>query len=140
MENATVVQRPDSDIEEDIRIFARSYDPLKQARGHFDFSSKNGHVTLRGNVRTMQARRVLVDNVPDIPGVVSMDARGLYDDETLRIELGKVLPPGVLVRINYGSVVISVTPDQEKKQAAALLKKAQKVGGVRTDKVKVQVL
>ena len=134
----TVVQRPDIDIEEDLREFARSYDPLKQARGHFECIVKDGHVTLTGNVRTMQARRVLVDNVPDIEGVVSMDESAFFDDETLRIELGKVLPQGVYVRLNYGSVVVTFT--EERKDSEKVLDKIKKIPGIRADKVVQEAL
>lgn len=132
------VKRPDIDIAEDIRDFLRSYDPLKQARGHFSFLVEDGHVILTGNVRSMQARRVLVDNVPDIPGVVSMDEGGLFDDETIRLELGKAVPRGVLVRVNYGSVVVSFP--QPLPNEAEIVEKVKAIPGVRAERVATETL
>lgn len=130
---ATAVHvRPASDIEEDIREFIRTYDPLKQSRAHFSFEARDGHVILKGHVKSAQARRVLVDNVPDIKGVVSMDASQLYDDETLRLEIGKVVPPGVLARVNYGSVVLQPLIEVDKEQVIEAVKR---VPGVLPDKI-----
>lgn len=126
--------RPDIDIEEEIRGFIRSYDPLKQARGHFQFSCVNGNVKVWGHVRTVQAKRVLIDNIyPDIEGVVSLDASGLYDDESLRLEVGRLLPPGVLVRFNYGSVVL--TFPESIQNADEVLDKVKRIPGIRAESV-----
>ena len=115
---ATAIKRPAADIEEDIREFIRSYDPLKQAKHHFSYmADDNGKVTLSGHVRSVQAHRVLVDNVPDIEGVTSVHASALFDDETLRLEVGKLLPRGVMAKVNYGHVTLygmmpeDVSPD-----------------------------
>ena len=99
--------RPVHDIEEDIRRFIRSYDPLKQARPYFVFDvGDDGFVTLSGHVRSVQARRVLVDNIPDLEGITGCDAEALYDDETLRLTIGAMLPRGVMLRVNFGHVVL----------------------------------
>ena len=106
METAAL-KRPAVDIEEDIREFIRSYDPVKQAVHHFSYTvDDDGHVVLTGNVRSVQARRVLVDNIPDIPGVISLDNRAFFDDETLRLEVGKLLPRGVMTRVNFGHATL----------------------------------
>jgi len=132
--DTTIQQRPDVDIEEDIRKFIRSYDPVKQARGHFEFSCQNGNVKVWGNVRSMQAKRVLIDNIyPDISGVVSLDASQLYDDESLRLEIGQLIPDGVLIRMNYGSVV--VTFPRGFGNAEEVLAKIRQVPGVRPQNV-----
>ncbi|NJL95823.1 MAG: BON domain-containing protein [Anaerolineae bacterium] len=132
--DATKVQRPDVDIAADIRRLERSFDPLKQARGHVSTLVQDGHVVLSGHVRSTLARRVLVDNVPDIPGVLSMDASALFDDETLRLKLGHVLPRGVFVRVNYGTVVLTGhLPDSV--VLGDLIAKVGAVPGVRPDGV-----
>jgi len=130
--------RPASDIEEDIRELIRSYDPLKQARPFLEFYAQDGKVTLTGHVRSMQARRVFVDNVPDIPGVTGTDASHLYDDETLRLELGKVLPRGVRVVVNYGMVTIAgkLPPGTTAEQ---IIEAVKGVPGVRADRVTTEV-
>jgi osmotically-inducible protein OsmY len=126
--------RPASDIEEDIRELIRSYDPLKQARPFLEFHAKDGKVTLTGHVRSVQARRVFVDNVPDIPGVTKMDDKKLYDDETLRLELGKVMPRGVRVRVNFGAVAINGTLPSDT-TAEQIINAVKGVPGVRADRV-----
>jgi osmotically-inducible protein OsmY len=126
--------RPASDIEEDIRDLIRSYDPLKQARPFLDFHVEDGKVTLSGHVRSMQARRVFVDNVPDIPGVKKMDDKKLYDDETLRLDIGKVLPRGVRVRVNYGAVTIAGQLPADA-SAEDIIRAVKGVLGVRADRV-----
>jgi osmotically-inducible protein OsmY len=98
--------RPDIDIEEDIREFIRGYPPLRQATPHLEFHSKEGVVTLSSHVRSVQAKRVLIDNVPDIAGVTQVDSTRLYDDESIRLDLGRVLPRGVMVRVNFGHITV----------------------------------
>ena len=99
-----IVHRPDEDIEEEIELLIRSFSPLKTSRGYFSYKSVDGHVTVNGNVRSPQARRVLVDNIPHIRGVVSCDSTKLVDDEMVRIAVGELLPPGVLASVHYGAV------------------------------------
>jgi osmotically-inducible protein OsmY len=100
-------RRPDVDIEEEIELLIRSFAPLKASRGYFRFKSTNGHVVAEGNVRNPQARRVLVDNIPHIRGVVDCDSSRLYDDEMVRIAVGQLLPPGVLASVHYGAVALT---------------------------------
>lgn len=123
MVSATLINiRPIVDIEEDIRKFIRSYDPLKQARQYFSYEvDANGKVTLVGNVRSVQARRVLVDNIPDIAGVTELDDSSFFDDEDMRLELGRLTPSGVIVRVNFGYVVLTghLPPHTEEAELAA---------------------
>ncbi|MBX3062597.1 MAG: BON domain-containing protein [Anaerolineae bacterium] len=100
-------RRPDVDIEDDIRQLIRSFAPLKASRDYFDFRSQNGVVKLWGNVRTTQARRVLLDNVPRVSGVMNCVADDLCADEDLRFEVAQLLPPGVFANVHYGTVTIS---------------------------------
>jgi len=131
------ISRSDLDIAEDIHKFIRTYAPLVQARPFIEAEVHEGRVTLRGHTRSPQARRVLVDNVPDIAGVVALDASQLYDDETLRLELGKVLPRGVRVRVNFGGVAVGgVLPaGTTAEDISAAIKR---VPGVRADKLVLQ--
>ncbi len=126
------VKRPDEDIAEDIAALIRSYPPLKQARHWFTFDVKDGVVTLRGNVKSSIACRVLLDNVPDIPGVERVIADELYVDSDLsrRIAREADLPTGVLVSVDFGRVILSgVLPARRK--AEPLIKKVAKFKGVR---------
>lgn len=100
-------RRPDVDIEEEIELLTRSFAPLKASRGYFTAKCVNGKVTVKGNVRTPQARRVLLDNIPHIRGVVECDGSELYDDEMIRFAVGQLLPPGVAASVHYGAVALT---------------------------------
>jgi osmotically-inducible protein OsmY len=121
--------RPDVDIAEDIRDFIRGYDPLKQARDYFEFSVHEGVVVIKGNVRTIQAQRVLEDGLPDIAGVGRLDSSDLHNDEDLRLHLGK-LPHGVMARVNFGYVVLTGSLPAGT-EAEGLIAKVEKLPGVR---------
>src|SRR5258708_26351465 len=97
-------RRPDVDIEDEIDLLCRSFAPLKASRGYFTIKSVKGRVRLIGNVRSPQARRVLLDNVPHIRGVVACDGSELYDDGMIRFALGQLLPPCVVSSVPYCAV------------------------------------
>src|SRR5215468_7854754 len=123
------VSRPDVDIEEEIDLLVRSFAPLKASRGYFTAKTRNGNVKLRGNIRTPQARLVLLDNIPHIRGVVSCDADELYDDEMIRFSVGHLLPPGVKSNVHYGAVALTGSlPDGA--SAEAIMEAIHAVKGV----------
>jgi osmotically-inducible protein OsmY len=99
--------RPDVDIEADIEQLVRSFAPLKASRSFLTFRVEAGHVIIEGNVRNPQARRVLVENVPRIEGVSSIDHSRLYDDEMVRFAVGQILPPGIFAAVQYGNVALT---------------------------------
>ncbi len=100
-------RRPDVDIEEEIELLIRSFAPLKASRPYFTAQSVDGNVKVEGNVRTPQARRVLIDNIPHIRGVVRCDSSQLYDDEMVRVAVGQLLPPGVISNVHFGAVALT---------------------------------
>lgn len=122
--------RPDIDIEEEIGQLIRSYAPLKSSRGYFHYQCLDGHVRLTGNVRSPQARRVLVDNVPRLRGVVSVDSSQLYDDEMIRFAVGQLIPPRVFASVQYGAVSLTGRPP-EGASPDAITEAVGKVPGVR---------
>jgi osmotically-inducible protein OsmY len=123
-------RRPDVDVEEEIELLIRSFSPLKVSRSHFTFKSVDGHIAVEGNVRSPQARRVLIDNIPHIRGVVSCDSSRLFDDETVRLAVGELLPPGVSASVLYGTVAL--TGDlPEGASADTIVKAVSAVPGVR---------
>jgi osmotically-inducible protein OsmY len=95
------------DIEEDVDELVSSFAPLKASRPHFDIRIEDGIVKLEGNVRSPQARLVLLNNIPRIPGVLGMDPSQLYDDETIRFAVGQVLPPGLFASVQFGVVALT---------------------------------
>ncbi len=106
-EETTYILITDEDILESLHQLVRSHKPLITSRNHFRFNVQSGVVTIVGNIASHSARRILTDNIPDLPGVVAVDDSALYDDETMRFDLGKLLPSGVRVRINHGQVILS---------------------------------
>lgn len=99
--------RPDEDILVDVDTLIVHYPPLVNDRHQFHVSVVGGTVTLSGYVKTPMTRRYLIDGVTVTPGVTQVSADGLYDDETLRIEVGGVVPAGVIVNVEYGAVILS---------------------------------
>jgi len=139
---ATVTQvqtRPDVDIAAEIRSFIRDFDPVKQSRDFFTFDVQDGVVTLAGNVRAKVAHRVLVDYLSnEVDGITQLIADDLHDDETMRLNLGHALPRGVMVRVNYGSVVLAgQLPEGE--DVDALIERIKDVPGVRANKIHNQL-
>jgi hypothetical protein len=103
----TPASRPDVDIVADIDALVRSFIPLRPSKSFFSYTCHNGAVTLAGNVRNAQAVQVLTTNVPRIVGVTRVNAANLYDDETVRVAIGQLLPPGVYVSVQHGGVALT---------------------------------
>jgi osmotically-inducible protein OsmY len=124
------VQRPDEDIEEEIGHLIRSFATLKASRPYFTYHSERGQVTLKGNVRSAQARAVLIDNIPRLRGVVGCDATALYEDEALRFEVAQLIPPGLFANVHYG--VVGLTGQLPTGASAeAIINAINQVSGVR---------
>lgn len=101
--------RPDEDIAADIASLIRSYPPLFQARHWIAYTVEGGIVTVNGHIKSPIAQRVLVDNLPTIPGVTELDASAVYNDEALRRAVGQVLPHGLWASLDFGAVLIEGT-------------------------------
>ena len=89
-----------------IHDFMRSYDPLNAAREHLKFEVLDGVVRVTGHVQGARQKLVLLDNLPNLPGVVSVDNTGLYDDDTVLYNVGVLLPRGARARLSYGDVTL----------------------------------
>jgi hypothetical protein len=125
---AGVQTRPDMDIEEDINASLRDFSPLKAARFFFQIRSTNGNIKVRGNSGSPQAKWVLLEYIQKIRGVIEVDMSDLHDDESLRLNLGAILPEGILVNVQFGSVVlISKLPDDNRE----ILHKVRSLAGIR---------
>jgi osmotically-inducible protein OsmY len=98
-----------------IHDFVRSYDPLTAAREHLDFQVQNGVVRVTGHVQGARQKRVLLDNLPDLHGVVAVDDSGLYDDDSILSTVGVLLPRGVRARVSYGDVTLIGTAPADAK-------------------------
>ncbi|MBX3085825.1 MAG: BON domain-containing protein [Anaerolineae bacterium] len=126
----TTEVRPDVDIEDDIHRLIGTFAPLKASRSYFDFRSEGGKITLHGNVRSPQAKRVLLDNVPRVAGVADHDASDLFDDEEVKFSVAQLLPPGVYANVHYGAVTLTGTLP-EGANADAIAKEIGNLPGVR---------
>lgn len=103
----TAEQRPDIDIQSEIDHLIAHYPPLQHDRHQITFTVESGVVTVRGNLQSPMTHRYLLNSLPDVPGVVAVNAEALHDDGTIRLDAGRVVPPGVMVaRVNYGLVVL----------------------------------
>ncbi len=122
--------RADMDIAEDIAGVIRSYPPLRASRPFITYSVNNGQVTLSGNVRSPQARYYLLERVPHISGVASVNADNLPDDEMLLVAIGERLPNGVYANALYGAIALTGTLPQNT-TAQSLLEAVRAVPGVR---------
>ena len=133
MENTaatTPAYRPAEDIAENIAALVRAYPPLMHSRHTFSYNVAEGVVTLKGHIKSVIAERVLLDNVPHIPGVEAVEAKELYNDEALRMAVARVIPAGILVNIDSGYVHVSgMLPPRRKPEA--LVKKIEDIKGVR---------
>lgn len=107
------LERSDEDILGTIHELVRSYQPFYASHRYFHVAIKDGVVILEGHLRSMRARRLLVHQVGQVEDVVAVDDSRLYDDETLRFEIGKLLPEGTRVRISHGAVVLTGSLPQE---------------------------
>lgn len=121
-----VNQRPDIDISDDINDIILRYPPTASDHNHIHYAVQDGLVALGGHVKTPISRRFLLNEVPNIEGVRGVDVSRLYDDETIRIEVGRLVPQGVFANVQFGNVVLSgKLPDGTGIEALA-----QSVGGV----------
>lgn len=106
-QSPTLKTRPDEDIEGDIEDIVAHYPPLANDRHYIKFSANKSVVTLSGHVKTSMNRDYLIANVNRVSGVSQVSAEGLYEDESIRLEVGRFIPFGVFARVEYGRVVLS---------------------------------
>lgn len=106
-ETPVPASRADGDILNDVERLIYQYPPLNNDRHQFKATVKNGVVSVSGYVQTWNTRRYLELNLPKINGVTGIDLSRLFDDDSIRIELGQVVPVGVIANVNYGTVVLT---------------------------------
>lgn len=99
--------RPDVDIEEDVRALIAHYPPLQADRHQVRILVNDGVVTLQGHVRSLITQGYLSDHAAEIAGVKSVDASGLFNEETIRLEAGQHIPGGVIANAVYGTVILT---------------------------------
>ncbi len=128
--SVSVVPRADVDIAADIDNLLSMYPPMVNDRDYLHYTVDDGAVTLAGHVRTGITKRYITETVQGLPGVKSLDYSQLYDDGTLRLDVGQVIPVGVLVTVEYGVVILTGRlPDGTNERA--LVSQVEALPGVR---------
>src|SRR5579864_2062460 len=122
--------RAEVDIAEDIASVIRSYPPLRASRPFVKYTVSNGQVTFSGNVRSPQARHYLLEHMPHITGVTSVNADNLRDDDMLLVAIGERLPNGVYATELYGAIALTGMLPRNM-SAQALVETVKAVPGVR---------
>lgn len=97
------------DIEADIHRMVTQYPPLVHDRHHFDIAVNDGVVTVDGHIKGAITFRHLLNLIPNIPGVKSINASELYNDEAIRLGIAPKIPTGLFARVEYGAVILEGT-------------------------------
>lgn len=115
-----IPNRPNMDIEEDIRDLIAHYPPLQADRHQLHIDVREGVVNVRGHVRSLISRRYLAERVAEIRGVYAVNVDRLYSEETIRLEAGQHIPTGVIANADYGTVILTgELPEGETSEAVA---------------------
>ena len=122
--------RSDLDIKHDIDHLESSYPPLVNDRHQVEITINEGVVTVSGYVKAYPTVEYILSQFPTVDGVTAVNSDGLYVDENIRREAGKVIDPGVSINVEYGSVIISglLSDDIDPE---TLVKQVSNVEGVR---------
>lgn len=109
-ESTVITQRPDELIVEDIRHLIATYPPLTADRTAIHCTVYEGAVTLSGHVMSSNTRRFLLNRLETISGITSVNSGALYDDNTVRLDVSRILPPGLQANVRHGHVILSGDP------------------------------
>lgn len=99
--------RPDIDILSDVNSVIAQYPPTAADRHSFTTTVQDGLVTLHGHVRTPISRRYLINELPKLDGVRALDSDALFDDESIRLDVGRLLPDGAMANVLQGTVALA---------------------------------
>lgn len=120
--------RPDIDIQGDIYNLVARYPPLQADRYHFTVEVRDGSVTLSGHVKSPITEKYFVERATVVRGVRSVNADRLYNEEEIRLEVGRRIAKGVIANTAYGTVILTGTPPQDKSGEAVVNDVAQVAG------------
>ncbi len=121
--------RPDVDIEADIQDLIAHYPPLQSDRFHLKVMVKDGIVTLAGHTKSRITRGYLIERVQGVAGVQAVNYAALYDEETIRLDVGRCLAQGVIANAAYGTVVLTGSLPKGI-EAASVVNEVARVAGV----------
>ena len=112
-EPTVITQRPDELIVDDIRHLIATYPPLTADRTAIQCRVLDSVVTVTGHVMSANTRRFFLDRLPAIPGVTRVNSDGLFDDSSVRLDVSRILPPGLQANVRHGHVILSGEPPQD---------------------------
>ncbi|MEZ4667958.1 MAG: BON domain-containing protein [Anaerolineae bacterium] len=108
MSEPTVITQPDDTvIYDDIRHLIATYPPLVADRSAIQVTVENGAVVVSGHVMSANTRRFFLNELERVPGISSVNAEGLYDDTSVRLDVSRLLPPGLQANVRHGVVILS---------------------------------
>jgi len=129
---ANTKQQPviaDIDIEAAINHAMRAHAPFSHDRHRVNINVNDGVVHLSGYVKSAPTYRYALEHIDDVAGVREVIVEDFHNDEEIRLDVGKVVPTGVFVTLEYGAVILSGNlPDGE--DVEALVRKVGLVPGV----------
>jgi osmotically-inducible protein OsmY len=120
--------RPDIDIQNDIYDLVAHYPPLQADRHYFTVEVRDGKVTLSGHVKSPITEHYFADRVKDVPGVRSVNHDHLYNEEEIRLAVGRRIANGVIANALYGTVILTGTTPQDMSGDAVVNDVAQVAG------------
>lgn len=109
-QTAVVTPRADELIAADIRHLIATYPPLAADRTALHTGVEGGVVTVSGHVMSANTLRYFLSRLAAIPGVTTVNAEGLYDDTSVRLDVSRILPPGLQANVRHGVVILSGDP------------------------------
>ena len=109
VETKTTIPSSDTDIDILARIQHElsSYPPFMADRHRVHFSVSDGVVHVSGHVKSPITETFVVNRIRNVPGVSDVIDDDFYNDEEIRLDVGSVIPPGVMVTVEYGAVILS---------------------------------
>lgn len=127
----TTNQRSDLDIQHDLDHLEYDYPPLMSDRFHIKFATNEGNVTITGYVKTVATYDYLLNAVNNVDGVQAVNADGLYVDDNIRRDVGRAIPLGIILQVEYGTVILIDEPNDNNVKIADVVKQVSEVTGVK---------
>lgn len=97
----------DIDIEAAIHHAMTAYPPLMHDRHRVMLTIEDGVVTVSGYVKSAITGNFLLNTLRSVDGVKDVVVEAFYNDDAIRLDVGHAVPPGVMVRMEYGAVILS---------------------------------
>lgn len=105
-ENTRVI-RSDLDILDDLHSLMATYPPINHNRDFIRVVVNEGAVVVSGNVQSKVMYHWIINTFPRVEGVRALSVDALFCDDDLRLEIGQLVPPGVFVNVNNGTVTLT---------------------------------